>query len=79
MTLLKIDEGSVILTLEGTRAGFERIRELVESGQLTEILGFDIEDLRWEVSSESAKMEPQHKAQSFPEALSHLVDRAGVP
>ena len=76
VTIRKIDVGSVILTLEGTRAGFERIRELAESGQLTDILGFDIEDLRWEVSSESREIEPQYTTPSYPENISRLEDGA---
>lgn len=70
LTLVRIEPGSVKLILEGTRDGFERINELIESGQLSEILGFDIKELRWGLSSEKAKTEPQHRDRSYPEDTS---------
>lgn len=71
LTLLRIEDGSVILVLESTRAGFERISELVESGQLSEVSGFDIRELRWGLRPERVKAEPQHEVRSYPEDLSH--------
>jgi|GEM_PF-4535088 len=47
LTLLRIEDGSVIVTLEGTRVGFERINDLVESGQISEVFGFGITVLLW--------------------------------
>ena len=77
LTLLRIEEGSVKLILEGTRTGFERIRELMELGQLTEIFGFDIEDLLWEPSSERVKIEPPQPVQPHLGDLSPQKDRSG--
>jgi DNA-binding winged helix-turn-helix (wHTH) protein/DNA-directed RNA polymerase specialized sigma24 family protein len=76
LTILRIEDGSVILILEGTRAGFERIRELVESGQLSEIFGFDVVDLRWGLSPERVKLEPRHTVQSYPEESPRRKDRS---
>lgn len=75
LTLMRVEKGSVKLILEGTRAGFERIRELVESGQLSEICGFEIKDLHWGSSSESLWIETRNTAQSDPEDLAHRKDR----
>ena len=76
LTLLRIEEGSVKLIFESTRVGFERINELVKSGQLSEVFGFDIEDLRWTPRLERVKLEPQHTVQSYPEDLPRRNDRS---
>lgn len=47
LTLLRIEDGSIILTLEGTQVGFEQFYELVESGRLSDVLGFPIKHLLW--------------------------------
>jgi DNA-binding NarL/FixJ family response regulator len=46
LTLKKIDKGSVILTLEGSDDGFERIQFLVESGSLKELRGFSVQGVK---------------------------------
>lgn len=46
LTMLEVKQGSVILVLEGSQAGFDRISELFKTGQLTEILGVPILDVR---------------------------------
>ena len=74
LTLVRIEPGSVKLILEGTRDGFERIKELIESGELSEILGFDIKELRWGLSSDRVKVEPQNRARSYPEDSSPQED-----
>jgi len=43
LTLERIDPGSVKLRLEGTQAGFDWIELLHKTGQLTELLGFQIQ------------------------------------
>ena len=46
--LLEIEEGSIILKLESSIKGYEMLRELAESGQLSEILGFPVENIEIE-------------------------------
>lgn len=46
LTILEVREGSVILVLEGSQEGFDRLSELFKSGQLSEILGIPLEDVR---------------------------------
>jgi len=41
-----LEAGSVTATLEGSREGIERIRKLFKSGELTEILGIPVKDVR---------------------------------
>ena len=41
-----IESGSVVLILEGPLEGFERIEALFEARQLTEVSGFEIEEVR---------------------------------
>ena len=49
ITIRKIDPGSVILDMEGSEGAFERIRSLYLTGQVTEIAGLRILDVRpWE-------------------------------
>lgn len=43
--IVDIKEGSVIIEFEGDLAGFERIKALVESGELRELAGFEILDI----------------------------------
>ncbi len=42
LTLRKIEPGSTILTLEGSRSGFERIRSLFEARRLTHVRGIQV-------------------------------------
>jgi hypothetical protein len=46
ITLKEIEPGSIIFVLEGSLKGFERLRFLFKSSQLTEILGSAIADVR---------------------------------
>lgn len=46
LTLIKVEKGSVRLVLEGTRHGFERLVELVGSGELKELVGREVQDLK---------------------------------
>lgn len=46
LTILEVREGSVILVLEGSQEGFDRLSELFKTGQLSEILGIPVEDVR---------------------------------
>lgn len=44
-TVIKISRGSIILEFEGSPEGFERIKALFDSGELTEIAGFAIQEI----------------------------------
>ena len=46
--LLKIEEGSIVLKLQTSIKAYEKLRELAQSGQLQEILGFPIESIELE-------------------------------
>ncbi|MEH2467843.1 pentapeptide repeat-containing protein [Nostoc sp.] len=46
LTIKDIEEGSIKITLEGSSEGIERLRELFESGELTEALGIPLEDIQ---------------------------------
>lgn len=46
LTLVKIEKGSVILVLQGAPEGFERIETLFKAGELAELLGILVEDVR---------------------------------
>ena len=46
--LLKIEEGSIVLKLQTSIKAYEKLRELTQSGQLQEILGFPIESIELE-------------------------------
>jgi uncharacterized protein YjbI with pentapeptide repeats len=42
LTVIDILEGSIRLVLEGSESGVDRLQELLDSGELTEILGFSV-------------------------------------
>ena len=48
ITLKEIKPGSVVLVLEGSLEGFEKLQTLYRNGQLREILGYHIEDVQLE-------------------------------
>lgn len=48
LTLKRVDAGSIRLMLEGNRAGYERIAGMALRGRLNQILGIEIEDIKWE-------------------------------
>ncbi|MET0624909.1 MAG: toll/interleukin-1 receptor domain-containing protein [Pyrinomonadaceae bacterium] len=47
LTVMRVERGSVVLVLEGTRRGFERVSELLESGRLDDLLGYEVKEVRW--------------------------------
>ena len=47
LTLLRIQKGSIKVVVRGTRAGFERLRNLEAEGKLSEELGFRVLELEW--------------------------------
>lgn len=47
LTVMRVERGSVVLVLEGTRRGFERVSELLESGRLNDLLGYEVREVRW--------------------------------
>jgi uncharacterized protein YjbI with pentapeptide repeats/transcriptional regulator with XRE-family HTH domain len=46
LTIKDVEEGSIKITLEGSGEGIERLAELFESGELTEVLGIPVEDIQ---------------------------------
>ena len=48
LSLIRIEEGSVKLVLEGSRGGFARIEALIETGELSELLGLNVTGVFWE-------------------------------
>ena len=48
LTLRDVESGSIRLILEGSPEGFEKLKSLVESGELTEILDISIQDIQLE-------------------------------
>jgi hypothetical protein len=50
LTLVRIEQGSVRLVLEGTRAGFERLQALQRTGELAQRLGFVVTSVGWHVT-----------------------------
>lgn len=65
LTLQRIESGSVVLVFEGTQEGFERVQALFSDGQLREVLGMTVEDLRWN----SQGIGPERREQSRPRGL----------
>jgi DNA-directed RNA polymerase specialized sigma24 family protein len=55
LTLLRVERGSIVLVLEGSRRGFDLLSELIESGQISEILEHQVEGIHWGSYSEWAK------------------------
>jgi RNA polymerase sigma factor (sigma-70 family) len=47
LTLRRIEEGSVMLVLEGSRDGFERIEALLKLGELSNKLGTHVTGIQW--------------------------------
>ncbi|MDJ1180493.1 DUF1822 family protein [Roseofilum sp. BLCC_M91] len=43
--VIKISKGSIVIEFEGSPEGFERIKALFDSGELTEIAGFPIQEI----------------------------------
>jgi nucleoside phosphorylase/tetratricopeptide (TPR) repeat protein len=51
LTITRIEKGSVKLTIEGSRDGFNRLYETFRSGQLSKSLAIDVSDVRWGTNS----------------------------
>jgi hypothetical protein len=51
LTLLKIESGSIRLVVKGSPEGFRKLKSLVESGQLTEILDMSVQGVKLEEGS----------------------------
>jgi predicted flap endonuclease-1-like 5' DNA nuclease len=47
LTLQRIESGSVIVVLEGSHHGYKRVKSLLASGQLTTVVGINIEKVEW--------------------------------
>lgn len=45
MTVVKIEEGSIRLILEGTEKGIERLKQLFDQGELAEVLSIPVRDV----------------------------------
>lgn len=77
LSLLKIEPGSVRIYLEGTLEGFEKINSLINIGQLIDILGFKIENLKIVTESDtqffSDEIIIKKKKEEFLEELSFLM------
>jgi len=52
LTILKVEEGSIKITLEASKKSLELLKNLFESGKLTEVLGVPLEDIQ--ILSESS-------------------------
>lgn len=65
LTLQKIEQGSVIITLQGSEDGFERIHSLLQSGELKELNGYKVEYVQ---------LRPENTKNEFPESSQGLID-----
>jgi class 3 adenylate cyclase len=71
LRVLKIKAGSTVLVLQSSQEAFERIRTLFGTGQLTELLGIPIQDVRYaadaiELTPELRPAEPDGSADAPP-------------
>ncbi|NER97565.1 MAG: pentapeptide repeat-containing protein [Symploca sp. SIO1B1] len=57
LTIIDTEEGSIKLILEGSPEGLKRLEELFKSGELTEVLGIPVEDVRFPSGETSSKDE----------------------
>ena len=68
LRIVRVEAGSVVLVIEGTREGFERLETLLAQGQLSEKLGLVVEAIRWEryiiYSSASEPLEAEREFSS---------------
>ena len=53
ITLRRVMSGTILLHLESSEGGFERIKSLFETGKLTDVLGISIEAVRLEAVTEN--------------------------
>jgi hypothetical protein len=73
LTLIRLEEGSVRLVLEGTREGYERIEALFRSGRLTEELGIAVTDVSWLGTQSEAETLPRSQDTARPLTARDLV------
>jgi DNA-directed RNA polymerase specialized sigma subunit len=58
------------LVVEGSREGFERLQELFEAGELSEVAGVEVEDIEWKAT------DPNYvKTLLIEEAMARLTER----
>ena len=74
LKLKKMYTGSIRLVLEGSQEEFEIFKELVESGRITEVLGFQIESVQSSELKVSAfqKSQDLNRAKYKPKAIQNL-------
>ncbi|MCT7957043.1 DUF1822 family protein [Laspinema palackyanum] len=72
MTFDKIEKGSIRLVFNGYLAGFERVRELFETGELSEQLGVTVLDV--ELEPVSAQPDPVNLSAWLENQLNQAID-----
>ncbi len=75
LTILKVEEGSIKITLEASQESLELLKNLFESGQLTEVLDIPVEDVQIlsESSDDGESNELDNKSRLVREILSQPV------
>ncbi|MBN3882543.1 MAG: helix-turn-helix domain-containing protein [Nostoc sp.] len=63
----RIEKGSIKITFSGSKEGFKRLNEQIESGNLTEVLGIPVEDVQLLPSSTTS--EEQYKIRLVQEII----------
>ncbi|NJM23972.1 MAG: hypothetical protein HC907_38035 [Richelia sp. SM1_7_0] len=62
--IIRVEEGSIRLILEGSEEGLERIKEVFESGELTEVLGDAVEYVQFVDNDSSDNQDTESDNQS---------------
>lgn len=76
LTIVEIQQGSIILILDGSREGLNKIEFLYRTGQFTELLGFKVQKVE-RVSESSNMTVTDVRYHNQPEAFSRvLIDQA---
>ena len=47
LKMIRIQEGSVKITFRGTEDGYKKVQELLKAGTLSDILGINVNSIRW--------------------------------
>ncbi|NEP55853.1 MAG: hypothetical protein F6K31_02370 [Symploca sp. SIO2G7] len=76
LTIIDTEEGSIKLILEGSPEGLKRLEELFKSGELTEILGIPVEDVRFPPEETSSKDEETKTAKKSRIVEENLTQKA---
>jgi len=77
--LFDIEEGSIIVRLNGTEEGFRIIKELWETGKLKTLIGLDIESVEFKVISSSVANEEEAELNGhFIRLGDRSVERVGL-